>query len=143
MQWFHFSLAQKIDVSWVSSYYKISLHTIKIESFWDYFVVPCYPLLSLAVPCCPLLSLAVSCCPLLSLVVPRCPSLSFVLCCPLLSYIYYCGYNFFYSIATVKAEATTRTGIQHTQTPSSQPLTWQHDIKSLPHREQIDGSTVC
>ena len=25
MQWFHFSLAQKIDVSWVSSYYKISL----------------------------------------------------------------------------------------------------------------------
>ena len=33
---------------------------------------------------------------------------------------------------------------QHTtQTPSSQPLTWQHGIKSLLHREQIDDSTVC
>ena len=30
----------------------------------------------------------------------------------------------------------------NTYTPSSQPLTLQHDIKSLPHREEIDGSTV-
>ena len=31
----------------------------------------------------------------------------------------------------------------HTHTPpSAQPLTWQHDIKSLPHREQVDDSTV-
>ena len=31
----------------------------------------------------------------------------------------------------------------HTHTPpSTRPLTWQHDIKSLVRREQIDGSTV-
>ena len=29
----------------------------------------------------------------------------------------------------------------HTHT-STQPLTWQHDMKSLAHREQVDGSTV-
>ena len=46
-------------------------------------------------------------------------------------------------IFTAKAEATTRTGLSHRHTDTStQPLTWQHDIKSLPHREQIDGSTV-
>ena len=47
----------------------------------------------------------------------------------------------FMEIATAKAEATNRTGLPHTQThihPSTQPLTWQHDIKSLPHREQVD-----
>ena len=51
--------------------------------------------------------------------------------------------DFFMEIATVKAEATTRTGLPlaHT-TPSTQPLTWQLDIKLLAHREQIDDSTV-
>ena len=50
--------------------------------------------------------------------------------------------TFCMEIATVKAEGTTKPGLQHTRTPSSQPLTWQHDIKSPPHGEQIDGSTV-
>ena len=59
-------------------------------------------------------------------------------------------------IAMAKAEATTRIGCActrartyththahaHTHT-SIQPLTWQHDIKSLAHREQVYGSTVC
>ena len=52
-------------------------------------------------------------------------------------------------IATAKVGATTRTGLQHTHHttykhthPSTQPLTWQHDIKSLGHTEQVDGSTV-
>ena len=51
---------------------------------------------------------------------------------------------FLMEIATVKGEATTRTGLQHTHTnnPSNQPLTWQHDNKSLMHREQVNGSTV-
>ena len=31
----------------------------------------------------------------------------------------------------------------HNPNPSSQPLTWQHVIKSLPHMEQVNGSTVC
>ena len=45
--------------------------------------------------------------------------------------------------ATAKAEATTRTGLPHTNThTSTQPLTWQHGIKSLAYMEQIDGSTV-
>ena len=26
---------------------------------------------------------------------------------------------------------------------STLPLTWQHDVKSLSHREQVDGSTAC
>ena len=30
----------------------------------------------------------------------------------------------------------------HIHTPSSISLAWQQDIKSLPHRGQIDGSTV-
>ena len=52
-------------------------------------------------------------------------------------------------IATVKAEATTRTGLQyihthtHTHNPSSHPLTWQHNIMSLMYREQVDGNTIC
>ena len=44
-------------------------------------------------------------------------------------------------IATAKAEATTRAGHAHGQA-HAQPLTWQHDIKSLAYMEQIDGSTV-
>ena len=43
-------------------------------------------------------------------------------------------------IAAGKAEASTWTG--HVHIPSSQPLTRQHDIKSLPLMEQIDDSTV-
>ena len=41
--------------------------------------------------------------------------------------------------ATAKAEATGRT-TTHTHT---HPLTWQHDIKSLAHRKQVNGITVC
>ena len=44
----------------------------------------------------------------------------------------------FMDIATGKAETTTRTGLPL----STQPLTWQHDIKSLVHRKQVDDSTV-
>ena len=40
-------------------------------------------------------------------------------------------------IAIDKAKVTTGTGLKHIHTP----LTWLHDIKSLPHRERIDGST--
>ena len=49
-------------------------------------------------------------------------------------------------IATDKAEVTTRTRATtqtQTHTPLTQPLTCQHDIKSLAHRKQVDGSTVC
>ena len=43
--------------------------------------------------------------------------------------------------ATAKAEAT-RIGLPHTHIPQlTQPLTCQHVIESLPHREQGDGST--
>ena len=55
-------------------------------------------------------------------------------------------YLFFMQIAAVKAEVTISTGLQHARTrahTSSQPLTWPHVIKSITHREQIDGSTVC
>ena len=47
-------------------------------------------------------------------------------------------------IATDKAEASTRTGLPytHTHTHTTQALTWQHDMKSLAHRKQVDGSTV-
>ena len=51
----------------------------------------------------------------------------------------------FMDISTAKAEAITRTGLPHRHTnthPSTQPLTWQHDIESLAHRKQVDGSTV-
>ena len=51
---------------------------------------------------------------------------------------------FFMDIATAKAKANTRAGY-HTQTnthPSTQPLTWQHAIKSLAHRKQVNGSTL-
>ena len=40
------------------------------------------------------------------------------------------------------AHTHTHTHTPHTHTQVN-PLTWQHDIKSLPHREQFDGSTVC
>ena len=40
-------------------------------------------------------------------------------------------------IETSKAEATTRTGLPRTHPINS---TWQHGIKSLVHREQVDGS---
>ena len=45
-------------------------------------------------------------------------------------------------ILTAKAESTTRTWLPHTHTHThtTQPLTWQHDIKS--HREHVDVSTV-
>ena len=42
-------------------------------------------------------------------------------------------------IATAKARATTRTGLPQTHLNS----TWQHDIKSLANRKQVDGSIVC
>ena len=55
-------------------------------------------------------------------------------------------------VATAGAEATTRTGRQHTRThthththtqPPTQPfITSKHDMKSLLVREQVDGSTV-
>ena len=53
----------------------------------------------------------------------------------------------FLEIATAKVEATTRAWLPNTHAhahthPSTQPLTWQHDIKSPVHREQTDGSTV-
>ena len=56
--------------------------------------------------------------------------------------LFYFNFNFM-EIATAKAESITRTGLPHSHNPSSQPLIWQHDNKSLKHREQIDGSTVC
>ena len=51
-------------------------------------------------------------------------------------------------IANVKAESTSRTGLQHTyahnhtDTHTIEPLTWQHDIRSLLHSKHVDGSTV-
>ena len=36
----------------------------------------------------------------------------------------------------------TRTGTRTQAHRHTQPLTWQHDIKSQPQREQIDGSTI-
>ena len=51
-------------------------------------------------------------------------------------------------VATAGAEATTRTGRQHTHAhthtqPPTQPfITSKHDMKSLLVREQVDGSTV-
>ena len=49
-------------------------------------------------------------------------------------------------VATAEAEATTRTGRQHTHAhtqPPTQPfITSKHDMKSLLVREQVDGSTV-
>ena len=53
-------------------------------------------------------------------------------------------------VATAWAEATTRTGRQHTHAhththtqPPTQPfITSKHDTKSLLVREQVDGSTV-
>ena len=47
------------------------------------------------------------------------------------------------TIANAKSEATTMGGLPHIQTHlSTQPLTWQHGIKSLAYREQINGNTV-
>ena len=54
--------------------------------------------------------------------------------------------NIYYLFKIAKAEAITRTGLQHTHArthASSQPQTWQHDLTSQPHMGQIDGSTVC
>ena len=48
---------------------------------------------------------------------------------------------FLIEIATAKAEATTRTGLQHTYKhthPSTRLLTWQHDIKSLTTPKGMD-----
>ena len=47
-------------------------------------------------------------------------------------------------IATAKTEVTTRTGLPHTNapTPLTQPYTSQHDIKSLAHRKEVDGSML-
>ena len=55
---------------------------------------------------------------------------------------------FYMEIANAEARATTRTELPHTHKhnththPSTQPLTWQHDVKSLAPRKQVDGSTV-
>ena len=49
---------------------------------------------------------------------------------------------FLMEIATPTAEATTRTGLPRIPPPPpTQPLTWQLDVKSLLHKEQIDAST--
>ena len=56
--------------------------------------------------------------------------------------IFYESDIFLMEIATAKAGGTTRTYTPiHTQ-PSTQPLTWQHDMKSLSHRKQVNESTV-
>ena len=53
------------------------------------------------------------------------------------------SYWLFMRIATAKAETIFRKMLRHTYPhPSIQPSTWQHDIKSLLHREQIDTSAV-
>ena len=49
---------------------------------------------------------------------------------------------FLLEIVTAKAEDTTRTGLHQIHIHLKSPLTWQHDIKLLPHRKQIDNSTV-
>ena len=55
----------------------------------------------------------------------------------------------FMEIAIAKAETTTRRATTHTQAHihkhthnTPQLLTWQHDIKSLAERKQVDDSTV-
>ena len=47
-------------------------------------------------------------------------------------------------IATVEVEAT-RTWLPHTHThthTATQPFIWQHGIKSIAHRSQVDRTTV-
>ena len=44
------------------------------------------------------------------------------------------NHTFLMDIATANAKVMTA--------PSTRPLTWQHDIKSLTHRKQVDGSKV-
>ena len=71
---------------------------------------------------------------------------------PLQGFRSHCSVRGYYSllVATAGAEATTRTGRQHTHThththtqPPTQPfITSKHDMKSLLVREQVDGSTV-
>ena len=69
---------------------------------------------------------------------------------PLQGFRSHCSVRGYYSllVATAGAEATTRTGRQHTHAhthtqPPTQPfITSKHDMKSLLVREQVDGSTV-
>ena len=63
---------------------------------------------------------------------------------PLQVFRIHCGVRGYSSlfVATAEAEATTRTGRQHTQPPTQPFITSKHNMKSLLVREQVDGSTV-
>ena len=52
---------------------------------------------------------------------------------------YLSGYN---TQATQATHAIQSTHHTHIHNPSSQPVTWQHDIKSLMYREQVNSSTT-
>ena len=54
-------------------------------------------------------------------------------------------FSFVNDVNNEGAHMSVSEAIIHTNTlnhPSTQPLTWQHDIKPIVHPEQVDGSRV-